>query len=290
MSERWTVLSISKAAAEVFHKKGLSNGRLDADLLLADIVGCDRLGLYTRYDMPVTDEQRTLYRERVRRRMTGEPLAYILGRRDFLKWTFIVTPDVLIPRPDTEDVVEAAIDEVKKCGEDARILDIGTGSGCIAVSIALSLPLVRVTASDKSHEALAVARRNADALGVGDRLDFRVGDLFSCLGDADREAFDVIVSNPPYITHAEGAELERDVRLFEPHLALFSPSDGLFFHRRIIDDAGRYLTKKGAIVFELPGSGGEELGHFARERFPGATFEVRRDLGGHERAFILRLV
>lgn len=282
---RWNVLGLAKAAAEVLEKKASTSARLDADLLLAHVLGCDRLKLYVNFDMPVSDDDRGRFREMVKRRLTGEPVAYIIGRREFLDWSFAVDKNVLIPRPDTEDVVKAAVEEVERAGEGARVVDIGTGSGCIAISIALMRKTATVVATDLSAEALNVASANATRLGAA--VTFHRGDLFAAL-PADEAPFHVVCSNPPYITRAEAAELEKDVHLFEPHLALFSPQSGLFFHERILREARTRLISGGSIIFELPGYGGAELIAKARAAGIDADFSVKNDLGGHERAFVAR--
>jgi release factor glutamine methyltransferase len=284
--ERWTVLSLAKAATDVLARAHTDSPRLDADLLLAHTLGWSRLKLYTSFDMPVSDVDRARFRELVKRRLAAEPLAYILRARHFMEWEFEVTPDVLVPRPDTEDSVLAVV-ELARAREEARILEIGVGSGCIIVSAALMLGTPRHVGTDVSPAALEVARRNALKLGAGELVELRAGDLFGALASADRAAFDVIVSNPPYITRAEAGELAPDVRSYEPAVALYSPGDALHFHREILRTAPVYLRPGGAIVFELPGFGGEELSACAAAAGFGRS-ETRRDLGGHERVFIGR--
>lgn len=286
MPSEWNVLSLVKAAAEVIAKSGSPSARLDADLLLADILGWDRLKLYTRFDMPVGDDERGRYRAAVRRRIGGEPLAYILGRKEFLGRTFAVTRDVLVPRPETEFVVEAALEAAKARGAPARVLEIGVGSGCIILSIAAELGSVGHAGTDVSAAALAIARRNAATLGLAAAVDLLEGDTFAPLEDA--LVFDVIVSNPPYIRRDEAASLPKDVRDFEPELALYSPADGLHFHREILSKGRSRLASGGAVVLELPGYGGAELVAFVeRQGFAGES-EVVRDLAGAERVFVQR--
>jgi len=235
--------------------------------------------------MPVEDVERERFRGLVRRRLAGEPVAYILGRRDFLDWTFEVTPEVLVPRPETEALVLAA----QRCLEGAtaerpRALELGVGSGCVVVSLALLASEARFDAVDVSAGAIAVARRNATRQGVADRITWHCGDLWAPLPpDA---AWDVIVSNPPYVTTEEFADLEVDVRDYEPRAALVSGADPLAFHRRIVEEAARRLTERGAVLLELPGRGAEDLAALCRTRLPGRARAVEVDLAGDPRVFM----
>ena len=283
-SKRWTVIEIAKAAAEVLAKSGIEQGRLDADLLLAEVLGVKRLDLYTRWDMPVDDLQRSRYRELIRRRSRREPLAYVLGRRDFLDWSFEVNPAVLVPRPDTEHLVECA-GHLLKGRDEARILDLGTGSGCILISLLLRHPEASGLGVDLSEEALAVARRNGERLGAAARAEFRRSDLFDAV-DADAR-FDLVLSNPPYIRRDEEAGLAPEIRLHEPALALYDPvGEGLGMHERILSAGMPRLRDGGAFVLELPGWGGAVLAERALALAPGMDWTVVKDYGGEERVFV----
>jgi release factor glutamine methyltransferase len=207
-------------------------------------------------------------------------VSYIIGRREFWSLDFIVTPAVLTPRPETELLVETAV-EVVAAKSPPRILDLGTGSGAIAVALAKEIIGAEIVATDISREALEIARANARRHGVEDRISFLAGDLFAPVADI-QGAFDLIVSNPPYIRRDDIAALPRDVRDFEPHIALDGGVDGLHFYRRIAGEAARYLSADGAIAMEIGAGMGEEVARL----FTGAKFgsvRVEKDLAGLER-------
>ncbi|MCA9320743.1 MAG: peptide chain release factor N(5)-glutamine methyltransferase [Planctomycetes bacterium] len=287
-ARRWTVTELATTTAGLFRDRGIENARLDADLLLAEVLGWARIDLYTRFDMPVEDDDRARYREFVRRRLRREPLAYILGRRAFLDHDFLVGPGVLIPRPETEDLVLTA-DRLLEGRPPARILEIGVGSGCILLSLLARRADASGVGIDLSTEALEWARKNRSAMGLDERAQLEPGDLFACRAlEAGGEAsFDLIVSNPPYITEAERDDLMPDVRDFEPAAALFDrdPS-GLGFHRRILEEGRAYLKPDGAFVFELPGRGGDDLVRHLASTQPALQPSVRQDLAGLDRVFV----
>ena len=247
-SDAWTVRRILEWTIPHLKKHGSESARLDAEILLAQVRGCPRIQLYTNYDSPLTDEQRAAMRDLVQRRVAHEPVAYLVGHREFFSLDFRVTRDVLIPRPDTETLVVAAIEWLK--GRDApRVLDIGTGSGCIAITLAVNCPAATITAIDVSPAALAIAQDNAEKHKVVGRIRFEAGDLFGPLADA--EQFDLIVSNPPYISSTEIETLMPDVRLHEPLTALDGGPDGLKVIRRLVADAPRHLVPGGLLLFEI---------------------------------------
>jgi release factor glutamine methyltransferase len=244
----WTVRALLTWTADFLKKKGVESARLEAQILLAHVMDCPRIELVARSGDEPTEDERIRFKELIRRRVEGWPVAYLVGRREFYLLAFEVTPAVLIPRPDTETLVLEALNRLK--GHIApMVLDLGTGSGCIAVSIAHQCKAATVTAVDVSPDALEVARRNAAQHGVAERVAFLGGDLFAPLPtDA---AFDLIVSNPPYITPGELAELAPEVRDHEPRVALDGGPDGLAFYRRIAADAGRFLKPGGQLLVEV---------------------------------------
>lgn len=246
--EQWTVRRILEWTRAHLSKHGSESPRLDAEILLAHSRKCTRIELYTKFDEVLTDEQRGTMRELVQRRAKAEPVAYLVGHREFYGLPFRVTADVLIPRPDTETLVMEVLSLAKPI-ESPRILDVGTGSGCIAVAIASNLKSARLTAVDISPAALAIARENAEANKVGDQITFLEGDGFTPL-PVDAK-FDFIASNPPYVTEGELEQLQPDVRLHEPRLALVSGIDGLDLARRLIQDAPKYLVSGGGLLMEL---------------------------------------
>jgi release factor glutamine methyltransferase len=245
----WTVGALLNWTAKFLANKGSESPRLDAEVLLAHALGCKRIDLYgLRFAETATEAQRQRYRDLVRRRIEGCPVAYLVGRKEFFSLEFEVTPDVLIPRPDTELVVTTCLDLAGKLAEP-RIVDLGTGSGCLAVAVACRHAGTRVTAVDLSPGALAVARRNADRHGVAGRIYFFHGDLFAPLS-AD-EHFDFVLSNPPYIPHDDIRNLAPGVRDYEPHLALDGGPDGYAVLDRLAEQAMDHLVPGGHLIVEI---------------------------------------
>jgi release factor glutamine methyltransferase len=255
-AEPWTVGRLLNWTADYLKGHGSESPRLDAEVLLAEALGCQRIELYTTFEEVPSDERRTAFRELVRRRAEGTPVAYLVGRREFYSLSFHVTPDVLIPRPETELLVVAVLDLAKGGPGSSSpglvnpaIADIGTGSGILAVCLAKHLPTSRVTAVDISPAALVVARDNAKQHGATDRIEFLESDLFAGVA-ADRQ-FDVIVSNPPYVTAAEFEKLAPDVKKFEPHLALVAGPKGTEVIERLIPQAAERLRPGGHLLIEI---------------------------------------
>lgn len=246
----WTIARLLAWTRDYFQRQNVESPRLCAEILLADALGCERLELYTRHEAVPSDTQLAKYRDAVRQAAKGRPIAYLTGRKEFFSLSFTVTPDVLIPRPETEVLVERVI-HLARHGEGRikSILDVGTGSGCIAVSLAKHLPEVKVFASDISFAALAVAKQNAERHGVLERISFRETDLVA--GWEDAGPFDIIASNPPYIGEYERAELPVNVRDHEPECALFGGDDGLSITRRLVVDAAPLLAPNGHFLMEI---------------------------------------
>jgi len=253
-AEPWTVGRLLQWTTGYLKDQGSDSPRLDAEVLLAHALGCERIMLYTRFEEVPNDELRGAYRSLVKQRAEGKPVAYLVGRREFYSLPFAVSPDVLIPRPETELLVIGLLDAAKTFSPTAsadglRIADVGTGSGIIAVCAALKLPTSHVTAVDLSPAALDVARRNAETHHVADRIDFVESDLFAKVPAAAR--FDFIASNPPYITSAEMEELDRDVRDFEPHSALEAGPRGTEVIERLVSQAAERLVPGGRLFIEI---------------------------------------
>jgi len=254
----------------------LGGARLDAELLLAHALGVSRARLYAWPEHEPEPMQREAFDRLVAARERGEPIAYLTGRREFWSLDLAVTPDVLIPRHETELLVELALDRIAR-DRDVRVADLGTGSGAIALALARERPLARVTATDASAAALDVARRNAARLGIGN-VAFAVGDWYAALGDA---RFDLIVSNPPYIAAGDAHLAQGDLR-FEPAAALASGADGLDAIRRIVADAPEHLADGGALLLEH----GFDQSLRVRALLDAAGFQnvtSVSDNGGHER-------
>lgn len=248
-NEPWTPVPLIKTTAEYFASKGVPTPKLDAEILLRHVLGLkNRIELYTQFERPLTDAELSAYRELVRRRATREPVNRILGACEFMGLAFTITPAVLSPRPETEILVEQANKRLE-ANPAARVLDLGTGSGCIAIAIACMNREVAVTAVEVDPAALAVAQKNAEQHeAITERLAFREGDWFAALNDDER--FDLILSNPPYI--AEGDEaIWPEVKNFDPAGALYAGADGLDAYRRIAAEVTTWLNPGGAVLLEI---------------------------------------
>ena len=245
--ERWTVLKALNWTTEYFRQKGMENPRLEAEVLLAHLLGLDRMGLYLNYDKPLKEEERKAYREMIQRRTAWEPIAYILGYKEFWSLKFKVNPECLIPRPETEHLVEEALRIGGQLPPPLRVLEIGTGCGAVAIVLAKELKEAQIVATDISPHALSLAQENARCHGVGERIKFVQGDLFPC-GEAP---FCLIVSNPPYIPTEEVFQLAPEVRDYEPLTALDGGADGLRFFRKIAQEAPSYLVEGGWVLLEM---------------------------------------
>jgi release factor glutamine methyltransferase len=260
-------------------------------LLLSHILAAPRIKLYTEYDRPLTESQLSQMRSLVQRASEEEPIAYLTGRAHFFHLEFDVTRDVLIPRPDTETLVENVLQTVRHQPglESPRIIDLCTGSGCIAAAIAHHLKSATVVASDISPAAVAMAKKNIERLGLADRVTIEQGDLFEPLMHmVDVQPFDLIVSNPPYIRTADLETLDRSVREYEPLQALDGGLDGLILHRRILDDAPARLVTGGRVFLEIAFDQGDlarEIG-MAHPAFD--DVRVLKDFGGRDRVLTAR--
>ena len=283
-AENWTVRALLEWTASFFKKKGMETPRLDAEVLLAFVLKTTRIDLYVRYDETPDDEQRARYRNLVKRRSLGEPVAYLVGKKEFFALDFEVDARVLIPRPETEELVSLVLESIKKqtkafsaefestsgnesdVVEDSEIVettqrklktvlsgkwnlcDVGAGSGCIAVSLAKNLRESQIVALDVSDEALEVASRNASKNGVEKQIEFYKSDLFDAV---QGRLFHLIVSNPPYVAENEYAELEPTVRQYEPRLALLGGASGAELPLRLVAQAPDFLMSDGKIFIEL---------------------------------------
>ena len=250
-AESWTVGQLLNWTTDFLRGKGADSPRLDAEVLLAHARGCQRIELYTAFEEEAPDPLREAFRELVRRRAAGTPVAYLVGHREFFSLSFQVTPDVLIPRSESEMLVVRVLDLAKSRSADngMKIADVGTGSGILAVCLAKHLPNCSVTAIDISPAALAVAQTNAEHHGVADRIEFVVSDLF-----AERPVaaeYDVIVSNPPYVATSEMTALSPEVRDYEPYVALFGGEQGIDIIARLIPQAAERLRSSGWLLMEI---------------------------------------
>jgi release factor glutamine methyltransferase len=283
--ESWTVKRLLAWAAEDFRRRGLESARLDAEVLLAYVLGVERIRLFTEPERELSAGELATYRECIRRRRTREPVAYIVGVREFYGRPFKVDSRVLVPRPETELLVETALKQTETHDMYGRALDLCTGSGCVAISFALERPTWVVHAVELDPGALAVAELNALRLGAAFSLRFFEGDLFAPLtGEAP---FHLITANPPYISRAELSETEPDVREHEPRLALESGVDGLDCMRRLVAEAPRWLVAGGHLAVEMAYNQGQAVS----ELFSAAGFadvRVLKDYGGRDRVVLGR--
>jgi release factor glutamine methyltransferase len=266
VSEPWTIGRVSTWTARDLAGRGIEGARLDAELLVAHALGLRRIDLYLRIEQPLDEAELAKIRGLVERRRKREPVAYILGHRDFYNRRFAVDARALVPRPETELVVEAALARLKARGDGPlRVLDLGTGTGAIAITLALELPSATVDAVDLSEAALSLARENVAAHGVGARVTLHHGSLYEPVGDA---RYDLVVSNPPYIPSAECDALMPDVARFEPRMALDGGDDGTLILRSLVAGAPSHLLPGGSLVVEL----GHDQGPVARALAEAAGF------------------
>ncbi len=247
----WTVGRLLQWTADHFKGRGADSPRLDAEVLLAEALGCKRIELYTAFADVPKEDQRTAFRELVRRRAEGTPVAYLVGRREFYSLGFKVAPSVLIPRPETELIVVTVLDLAKQqAGKGIlNVADVGTGSGILAVTLAKNLPTAQVIATDISKAALEIAAENARQHGVAERIEFIECDLLD--GVPPERTFDFIASNPPYISLAEYEKLPREVKDFEPRNALLGGIQGTEIIERLIPQAAERLRPGGHLVIEI---------------------------------------
>jgi release factor glutamine methyltransferase len=283
----WTVGGLLQWTEQFFGQKGVESPRLDAQILLAHVLGCDRIHIYTRFTEEVGEDRRGQFRELVRRRVEGCPVAFLVGRKEFYKLSFEVNPAVLIPRPATESLVVRALELLKPLPAP-RVLDVGTGSGCIAVSVAKQHLGATIVAVDVSGEALHVARRNAERHGVAGRIQLLNSDLYAALDGA--APFALIVSNPPYIPAASIPNLAQGVRDHEPRLAVDGGPDGFAVFDRLIAGAADRLAAGGWLLVEI----GFDQEAEAQRRLTGIPNLVPgptvRDADGHPRVVTARRV
>jgi release factor glutamine methyltransferase len=253
--QRWIIKDLLSVTADYLKKKDIDNPRLCAEILLAHQLKTTRVKLYLNFDQPLNEKDINEYRTLIQRRLTREPVQYITGVQEFWSMEFNVGPQVLIPRPETEILVEQVVSIIKDrkaAGESARlsVLDIGTGSGALAVAIASELPDAEIWATDISTDALEVARANAHKHGLEDRVRFLESDIFSVLNNVQQQ-FDVIVSNPPYIPREDYAALSPEVGKYEPRKALDGGEGGLFFIEKLILEAKDFLKSGGWLLIEM---------------------------------------
>ncbi len=287
MAEKvWTSAEALAWTVSRFSEAGLASARLDAELLLAHALGTERVHLYAHPERPLSEAERATYRQLIERRLAGEPIAYIMGRKNFRYLSLKITPAVLIPRPETELLVESVVEFA--AGSPLKCAEIGTGSGAVAISIARELPGAVIYATDLSQGALDLANENAEAAGVGKAVVLLHGDLFGPLPHELAGFLDAVVSNPPYIPTDDIRSLPPEIGDYEPREALDGGPDGLGVVRRLIAESPAFLRPGGLLAIEIGHDQGDRVADLAGSDF--ADIEVRKDLAGLDRVLLGRRV
>ena len=283
-SKMWSVVDLLEWTTGYFQQHGVPNPRLDAEVLLGHLLKKSRLQLYLHFEMPVFQEHLTPFRELIQKRIAHTPVSYLTNRKEFMSLDFYVDERVLIPRPETEQLVETIL--TAETGNVQRLLELGTGSGVIATSLAVQQAEWEIVATDISEPALAVARKNAEIHACTAQIQFLSGDLFEPVAalSANGEApFDWIVCNPPYIKNTERDTLHPDVRDHEPEIALFAGDDGLDVIRRLIAEAPTYLAPMGKLILEIGATQANTLRTLLAAESAYATYKLFKDYAGKER-------
>ncbi len=287
-TQPWTIKRLLDWTQEHFEKAGTDSARLEAEVLLAEALGCQRIELYTQFDQVPDAEPMANFRDWVKRHAAGEPVAYIVGHREFYSLKFRVNASVLIPRPETEHVVVAALEAAKEIADrPLRILDVGTGSGCIAVALAKHLTESKIGAIDLSPDAIAVAQANIDDHDVADRVKCFTGDLLAAL-PAGSQPVHLIVSNPPYIGTAEEGTVEPSVDQFEPKMALYGGETGTEVIQRLIEQSVDFLLPGGRLIFETSPIIMDACIELVKARPEFTACDVIKDFAGHRRVVVAR--
>jgi len=316
--QTWTIQKLLNWITEYLTSKGIDSPRLSAELLLSHVVGLKRIELYTQFDKPVARQQLDRLHDLVKRAGQNEPIPYLVGKTEFYSLEINVTPDCMIPRPETELLVERAIEFLRTCpvrnstmgntqqkgsiSNGARratqfVCDLCTGSGCIAVAIAKNYPDARIIATDICDAALAVAAGNVEKHQLGDQITLLCGDLFdpiisgldvdNFVPDSDR-GFDLIVCNPPYVSTAEYEKLDRNVKDYEPKVALFAGVDGLDIYRRVIEKADRFLKPNAALMLEIGFAQGGDVKQLLEQTGAFVNIKIEKDPHNNDRIAIAK--
>ena len=285
----WTAMRALQWTASYLEKYDIEHARVDAEILLAHTLGCSRIDLYMHHDQPLNVDELAAYRETIKRRARREPVAYITGHKEFWSLDLKVSPAVLIPRPETECLVEVALNELKKRGGDRikKILELGTGSGAISIALAKERPNDLYWASDASPDAIQIAKENARRHDVEHLIRFVAGKWFAFFSP-EASAFDVIVSNPPYIRTADMNTLAPEIRDYEPGTALDGGDQGIVHLGGIIEDASHFLAHRGCLLLEMGADQRNAVQKIAGDASCYQTVDFLKDYGGHDRIAILQ--
>lgn len=284
-----TIIETINRATTLFSAVGIVDDRRDAEVLLSHVIKRDRAWIITHQDEVLDDKQQGDFTGSIQRRAKREPLQYIIGNQEFWGHEFIVTPDTLIPRPETELIIEATLGTMRDRSRKVKIIDLCTGTGCLAISLAKELTSAHIIATDTSEKALAVARENTRRHGVVGQIRFLRGDLFEPLEELDiRGQVDIIVANPPYVRTGDLPALQPEVRDYEPPVALIAGPEGTEIHQRIIYTAPLFLKKHGALIMEMGMGQAEALTRMVAAAGAYDTPEIHKDLAGIERVIVAR--
>ena len=281
----WTIQRLLTWVTEYLTQKGVDSPRLSAELLLSHVLGLKRIELYTQYNKVVLQEQLDRLRDLVKRAGLHEPVVYLVGKTEFYSIEFEVTPDCLIPRPETELLVQRSIEFLRKRTGPQLVCDLCTGCGVMAVAVAKNVPDARVLATDISEPALAVAAKNVEKHKLQERIELRKGDLFEPLVP-QLDQFDLIACNPPYVSAAEYEALEKNVKDYEPRIALYAGEDGLDLYRKIVEKVDQFLKPDGVLLLEIGYQQGPAVRGLLEQTGVFAQIRIDKDLQSHERVVV----
>jgi release factor glutamine methyltransferase len=289
MADIWTISKLLNWITDYLTSKKVDSPRLSAELLLSDVMAMKRIELYMHFDKPVEQAKLDTLRGLVKRAGESEPIGYLVGRTEFYSIEMAVCKDCLIPRPETETLVERAIEFLRTRTGSQYVLDLCTGCGCIAITIAKNYPDVKVIATDISDAALSVAAQNVEKHKLSEKITLLSGDLFEpIIRQLDAPAFDLIVSNPPYVSEPEFEKLDKNVKDYEPHLALRGGFDGLAVYRRIADQVNNFLKPDAALMMEIGYAQGTAIRHKLEQTGLFASIAIERDLSNNDRIAIAK--
>ena len=283
--EPWTILKLLHWTTDYFKRNKVAEPRASAEVLLAHLLSEDRLFLYLNYDRPMETEELTAFRTFVKRRIAGEPSQYITGMQEFWSLPFRVSPDVLIPRPETEVLLETVLEFLGSPDPEVSVVDLGTGSGAIAVALARELRVINLVATDSSMAAVKLAQENALMNQIDSKIHFVCADMFSAFSSTSAK-FTVVATNPPYVSHAEFSKLSPEIRDYEPRYALDGGPDGLAAIRRIIKEAPTVLSPKGALIMEIGADQAESVSALVKDSQQYESYRIIRDYSGLDRVLL----
>lgn len=289
MIDDWTIQKLLNWTTDYFTEKGLESPRLCAELLLSHVLSMQRIDLYAQFDQPVAKQQLDQLRELVKRAAEGEPISYITGKTEFYSLQFGISPDCMVPRPETELLVERAIEFLRNRSGKQLICDLCTGCGCIAIAIAKSVPDVDIIATDISDAALNIASKNVSKHQLGERIKLLCGDLFDpVLPHLDTGKFDLIACNPPYVSAVEYEKLDKNVKDYEPKSALFAGTDGLDIYQRICEKVADFLKPDAALMLEIGYSQGPAVRELLEETGCFTQITIEKDFHNNDRIAIAK--